>query len=265
MHKPEQPDTRSAAEGRAARRGMRRALWGAGIAVAGTAAMAAVALPDGAQGADRARNTAAAAPVTQRPAPTGVTKEGRGPLTKAEVDGARALALRADPMPEARDVQGRPGPEQLDADLAESAVAGGDQARLVEVLFYDYATNKLVKRTVNLGSGTVVRTDSASGMQPSPSRAEAAHAADLLIKSPLGAGLRADFQAAAGGARLTGAAQLTLRGIAYNAEQGGPPSLSACGAHRCVRLFTQVKGGPWIDTTDLVIDLSAGTVSRINP
>jgi hypothetical protein len=57
-----------------------------------------------------------------------------------------------------------------------------------------------------------------------------------------------------------------VRGITYNsAEQSGPSDLSACGEHRCVRLFTQVKGGPWIDTTNLVIDLSGRTVSRIHP
>jgi hypothetical protein len=28
-------------------------------------------------------------------------------------------------------------------------------------------------------------------------------------------------------------------------------------------MFTQVKNGPWIDTTDLVVDLSDRTVARI--
>ncbi|MET8979938.1 Tat pathway signal sequence domain protein [Streptomyces sp. NPDC004539] len=262
------------------RRGARRALWGAGIAAAFTAVMMAVTLPSDATGVDRPENKGAAsspdaapsgaaspgADTAEQPAPTGEQRTGRGPLTATEVDRARTLALGRAPLAGARGVTGKPGPEYLDTDLADSAVPAGDEARRVEVLFYDYGADKLVMQTVNLTAGTVERTDTATGVQPPPSPQETTRAADLLVKSPEGAGLRADFKAATKGKDLTGAAQLLLQGISYNtAEQAGPASLSACGTHRCVRLFTQVKGGPWIDTTNLVIDLSAGTVGRIHP
>jgi hypothetical protein len=101
-------------------------------------------------------------------------------------------------------------------------------------------------------------------MQPPPSADETAEAADLLIADPLGQGLRTDFKAATKGTELTKASQLTLRGISFNtAEQSAPADLAKCGRHRCVRMFTQVKNGPWIDTTDLVVDLSDRTVARI--
>ncbi|MFJ9590069.1 Tat pathway signal sequence domain protein [Streptomyces acidicola] len=186
-------------------------------------------------------------------------------MTEAEVDRARSLALGGNSMPGARSVTGRPGPEYLDADLADSAVPTRGEVRRAEVLFYDYGSDKLVKRTVNLTAGKVERTDTAAGVQPPPSPEETDRAAGLLIKSALGAGLREDFKAATRGTELTSASQLTLQGISYNtAVQSGPAALADCGTHRCVRLFTQVKGGPWIDTTNLVIDLSDSTVRRIH-
>ncbi|GGS10820.1 hypothetical protein GCM10010269_57510 [Streptomyces humidus] len=256
-------------------------LWGAAVAAVGTAAMTAVTLPSDATGADRPGRTdgayrstqsgtpapgdRAGAATAERPAPAGEQRTGRGPLTETEVDRAKALALGPGRMPGARDVSGRKGPEYLDTELAESAVPSGDEARRVDVLFYDYGSDQLVKKTVDLTSGTVESTRTAGGVQPPPSADETIRAAELLIRSGLGAGLRKDFKAAARGRELTGAAQLTLQGISYNtAEQSGPASLAACGRHRCVRLFTRVKGGPWIDTTDLVIDLSDGSVRRIH-
>lgn len=268
-------------DGGAPRRGLTRVLWGAGIAAACTAVMMAVTLPSDATGVDRARSADAKAATptpgspdagqeagtatSERPAPVGRQRTGRGPLTESEVDRAKALALGPDRMPSARDVTGRKGPEYLDADLADSAAPSGDEARRVEVLFYDYDSDALVKKTVDLSTDKVERTDTARGVQPPPSPAETERAADLLIKSAPGAGLRKDFKAATHGKELTSASQLTLQGISYApTDRSGPASLSACGRHRCVRLFTQVKGGPWIDTTSLVIDLSDGTVGRIH-
>jgi len=258
-------------------RGVRRALIGGGIAVAATVAMIAITLPLNASGDDHSGdgvNAAAsgapggaATPTTatsENAAPTGEEQTGRGPLTKAEVDRAKSIALARGALRSAETVDGSRGPEYVDTDLADSAEPSGDDARRVEVLFYDYGHDELVKKTVNLTTGKVERTDSASGMQPPPSADETAEAADLLIADPLGQGLRTDFKAATKGTELTKASQLTLRGISFNtAEQSAPADLAKCGRHRCVRMFTQVKNGPWIDTTDLVVDLSDRTVARI--
>jgi hypothetical protein len=258
-------------------RGVRRALIGGGIAVVATVAMIAITLPLNASGDDHSGdgvNAAAsgapggaATPTTatsENAAPTGEEQTGRGPLTKAEVDRAKSIALARGALRSAETVDGGRGPEYVDTDLADSAEPSGDDARRVEVLFYDYGHDQLVKKTVNLTTGKVERTDSASGMQPPPSADETAEAADLLIADPLGQGLRTDFKAATKGTELTTASQLTLRGISFNtAEQSAPADLAKCGQHRCVRMFTQVKNGPWIDTTDLVVDLSDRTVARI--
>ncbi|WP_240676985.1 Tat pathway signal sequence domain protein [Actinacidiphila soli] len=258
-------------------RGIRRALIGGGIAVAATAVMIGITLPRSASGDDHSGtdgvNAAASGTpgtpttaATENAAPQGEEKTGRGPLTKAEVDRAKSIALQRNALRSAESVDGGRGPEYVDTDLADSAQPQGDDARRVEVLFYDYGHDQLVKKTVNLTTGEVEQTDTASGMQPPPSADETDQAAQLLIADPLGKGLRTDFKAAGKGTELTKSSQLTLRGIAYNtAEQSGPADLAKCGKHRCVRLFTQVKGGPWIDTTNLVVDLSDRTVGQIAP
>ncbi|MEU4093461.1 Tat pathway signal sequence domain protein [Streptomyces sp. NPDC026673] len=263
-------------------RGVRRALWGGGVAVAATAVMIGITLPRDASGDDHSttggpaaasgapeRQGTGSAEVSRNDAPRG-GQSGRGPLTKAEVDRAKSIALRRDALRSAEDVGGERGPEYLDTDLAEPADTTGPQAqageaRRVEVLFYDYGHDRLVKKTVNLTTGTVERTDTATGMQPPPSNDETRQAAALLIADALGKGLRADFTAATKGRELTSPDQLRLRGISFNtAEQSAPAGLGKCGEHRCVRLFTQVKDGPWIDTTNLVVDLSDRTVGRIH-
>ncbi|MFF7212446.1 Tat pathway signal sequence domain protein [Streptomyces sp. NPDC008238] len=214
------------------------------------------------------RQDAGSGGTTEDEAPAGAQQSGRGPLTKAEVDRAKSIALRRDALRSAEDVAGGRGPEYLDTDLAEPADATGartEGARRVEVLFYDYGHDRLVKKTVDLTAGTVERTDTATGLQPPPSPDETRQAAALLIGDALGAGLRADFTAATKGRELTSPGQLRLRGISFNtAEQFAPAGLAKCGRHRCVRLFTQVKDGPWIDTTQLVVDLSDRTVGRIH-
>jgi hypothetical protein len=271
----EQGEDRSSARQGGARAGtLRRALWGAGAAVAATAALIAVTLPRGAAAHDDSTTAgAAAAPsgrggtgngaVTENAAPQG-PQTGIGPLTEAEVDRARSLALRDTPRG-FRTAAGTAGTEYLDTDLLEEDGTSPGAPRRVEVLSYDYAHDRLVKQTVNLTTGTVERTDTSAGDQPPPSGDETRRAARLLIEDPLGRGLPTDFTAATRGQTLTSPDQLRLRGMSFSTgEQSAPPGLDKCGTHRCVRLFTQVRNGPWIDTTDYVVDLSDHTVGRIN-
>nr|WSX72492.1 Tat pathway signal sequence domain protein [Streptomyces sp. NBC_00899]WSX81439.1 Tat pathway signal sequence domain protein [Streptomyces sp. NBC_00899] len=269
-------DHRSGKQDGARARTLRRTLWGAGIAVAATAALIAVTVPRGAsaqgdKATGGATSTAApgssgagTGPVTENAAPQG-PQTGIGPLTEAEVDRAKSIALQEGTPRSFRTAAGKQGAEYLDTDLVDDPAATAGTPRRVEVLFYDYGHDQLVKKTVNLGTGAVERTDTATGVQPPPSGDETRQAAALLIKDPLGQGLRTDFTAATKGQTLTSPDQLRLRGLSFNTgEQSAPAGLDKCGANRCVRLFTQVKNGPWIDTTDYVIDLSDHTVGRIN-
>ncbi|KOV83700.1 Tat pathway signal sequence domain protein [Streptomyces sp. NRRL WC-3723] len=263
---------------------MGKVLTGAALAAAGTAAMVAVTLPGtagadesgGAGGGTRAAGQAGQAGQGPDAAPPGVVEQapaeekqgtGRDPLTDDELRRVEKIAAAGRLSATARDVDGDRGPQRLSVDLAEPEAAEADDPnapRRADVTFYDYENDALVTRTVNLRTGKVERTGTQRGVQPPPSRAENAEAARILIADPLGAGLKADYKDATGKA-LTSPDQLELSGGIYEASPGAQPAvLDKCGVHRCVRLFSKVRNGPWIDTRDLVIDLSARKAAALD-
>ncbi|SOE10403.1 hypothetical protein SAMN06272775_1449 [Streptomyces sp. 2323.1] len=254
---------------------------GAALALTGTAAMAAITLPSDAGAADGrgSRPAAAGAPAPGRdggPPPPGVVEKapaqgkrgtGRDPLTDDELRRAQDLALPRTLRGVAADVTGKPGPERLTTDLVEltPAEAGlADPPRRARVSFYDYRSDSYLTTTVNLTTSTVESADTQHGVQPPPGHDEAVEAARLLIAAPLGAGLRQDYRDATG-RDLTGPDPLSVTGFVYRgrAEGAAPGALGACGKHRCIRLFTKIKNGRWIDTRRFAIDLSARTVARL--
>ncbi|OKI01129.1 Tat pathway signal sequence domain protein [Streptomyces sp. CB02923] len=255
---------------------------GAAVALAGTAAMVAATLPGDAGAADGGSRTAAAEGpearsgqsqqirpgVVERAPAEGGQGIGRDPLTDDEVARAQDLAAPRTFRGATEDVKGRAGPERLTTDLAElgpDETGLADPPRRANVSFYDYRSDAYVTKTVNLGTGKVEKTDSRHGVQPPPNRAESETAAGLLIAAPEGDGLRKDYEHATG-KELTGPGQLAVTGFVYRgaAEGPAPERLRACGEHRCVRLFTKVRNGQWIDTRRYVVDLSARTVARLD-
>ncbi|MFI1504081.1 Tat pathway signal sequence domain protein [Streptomyces sp. NPDC020597] len=265
------------------RRHLGKVVAGTAIAVAATAVMVGITLP-GTAGADdtaggkngqsagqaadgRQGDAAAVRPGVVEDAPAeGAKGTGRDPLTDDEIARVEKIALNQQPLAAARDVDGDRGPQRLGVDLADPEaveVDDPDAPRRAEVSFYDYGTDTLVTKTVNLATGKVEATGSQHGVQPPLGTAEQNEAAALLIADPLGAGLKADFKDATGKA-LTSPGQLQLASMVYRATPGaGPAALAECGEHRCVRLLSKVKNGPWIDTRSLVIDLSARKVARL--
>ncbi|MFE9018011.1 hypothetical protein ACFYNL_05435 [Streptomyces sp. NPDC007808] len=251
----------------------RRLLGGAAIAVTATAAMVAVTVPLDATGADRpaAASSSAAAPSSTSPAassspngsgPASGHGTGHDPLTPDEEDRAARLALSGDRTlrSTSEDVHGRTGaPQLLGTHLADGSGSGG---RRVEVLFYDYRRDTLLHSTVDLKSNTVERTERTTGAQPAPSWEESREALGILLDSSHGDGLRKDFRAATG-RPLTDPAQLSVTGGTYGSPSGVSGPAADCGKHRCLRLFTQVKDGPWIDTRAFVIDLSDRAALRL--
>ncbi|MFC9278942.1 Tat pathway signal sequence domain protein [Streptomyces collinus] len=254
---------------------------GTAVAVAGTAVMVGITLP-GTAGANETGGTNGAGtqaaqqtgqgPDAVRPgvveqAPAAAKKgTGRDPLTDDEIQRVEKIALNRQLLTSGENVDGDHGPQRLSVDLADPEADELDDPgapRRADVTFYDYRTDTLVTKTVDVESGEVVRTGTQHGVQPPLSRAENAEAADLLIADPLGAGLKADYKDATG-RELTSADQLLLNGAVYRATPGGQPAvLDKCGEHRCVRLFPKVKNGPWIDARWLVVDLSARKVARL--
>ncbi|MFJ6634885.1 Tat pathway signal sequence domain protein [Streptomyces sp. NPDC091376] len=262
------------------RRHLGKLVAGTAIAVTGTALAAGITLPGTAGAQDGPGGPAAAARergtgdpgvsgpepgVMEAPPDEGGKGVGRDPLTDDERKRAEGLAT----APAARsgeNVGGGRGPQHLTTDLAEPLPSEAGLAappRRAVVSFYDYRTDQLVTATVEVGSGKVESREAQQGVQPSPRREELREAVELILASPLGAGLRADYQDATG-RTLTSAGPLTLSGFVYRKEREArtPAELASCGVHRCVRVITKITNGPWIDTRDLAVDLSARTVVR---
>ncbi|MGW7381936.1 Tat pathway signal sequence domain protein [Streptomyces sp. NPDC054794] len=256
---------------------------GAAIAVAGTAVMVGITLP-GTAGADdsggsgqNARSAQQAGQeqgqggvrpgvVEQAPA-AGKTGKGRDPLTDDEISRVEKIAVNRQLLNSSENVDGDHGPQRLSVDLADpdaDEVDDPNAPRRADVTFYDYKTDTLVTKIVDLATGKVEQTSTQHGVQPPLTRAENAEAANLLIADPLGAGLKADYKDATG-QELTSADQLLLNGAVYRATAGAQPAaLDKCGEHRCVRLFPKVKNGAWIDARSLIIDLSARKVAKLD-
>ncbi|MGY0019453.1 Tat pathway signal sequence domain protein [Streptomyces sp. YJ-C3] len=245
------------------------------LAVTGAAVAVGVSLPDGAGGAGDAARAGAAQQDAVAPegnieaAPEDGDKGvGRDPLTDAEITRAERLAVSDNGLRrDARDVEGDRGPQHLSTNLTEidPGLSGPAAAqRRADVVSYDYKSDTVVTRTVNLDTGKVEDTRTDQGVQPPPSQDELAEAARLLIGDRLGADLRADY-ADATGKELTKADQLQLSGMVFRKETVAkvPSDLTACGKHRCLRVVAKVTNGPWIDTRALVVDLSDRTVGRL--
>ena len=256
---------------------------GAAIAVAGTAVMVGITLP-GSAGADDSSGGQGAGQTSQQAGQNqnqgqgavqpGVVEDvpaegdkgkGRDPLTGDETERVQKIALDQQLFRTSENVEGDKGPQRITVDLAEPDLNELDDPnapRRAEVSFYDYKDDSLVTKTVNLDSGKVEATDTQRGVQPPLSRAETVEAARLLIADPLGAGLKADYKDATG-KELTTPDQLLLNSMVYRANAGTPAALADCGKHRCLRLFVKVRNGSWIDSRDLVIDLSARKTAKV--
>ncbi|MGW0756967.1 hypothetical protein ACWD1Y_10850 [Streptomyces sp. NPDC002814] len=256
-----------------------RLLTGTAIALAGTAVAVAVALPMNASGDDGAPGPATTAQATASPSPydspetpgqpapaaapqtTGTANDA---LTDAEIERAAQLALGADRQLRAtsEDVRGLDGkPQLLTTTLVDPD--GADAERRADILFYDYRDDRLVKKTVNLTTGRVERAQSTTGTQPPPAGPESREALKVLLADPLGQGVRQDYESATG-RPLTSDRQLRVQGMTYDTPPPDGTELADCdGTHRCVRLFTSVRNGPWIDTLKFVIDLSDRSVHRL--
>lgn len=266
------------------RRHLGKVVAGTAIAVAGTAVMVGITLP-GTAGADESGGTdgggtrsaqqsgqgqangAAQPGVVQQAPAEGKKGTGGDPLTDDEIQRAGKIAAGGQQLGAAKNVDGGRGPQRLTVDLADPENADElddpNAPRRADVTFYDYKSDALITKTVNLDTGKVEQTGTQHGVQPPLSRAENVEAARILIADPLGAGLKADYKDATGH-ELTSPDQLLFNGAVYRATPGAQPAvLDKCGQHRCVRLFPKVKNGPWIDARSLIIDLSARKVAKL--
>ncbi|MFT4286360.1 hypothetical protein [Nocardioides sp.] len=168
-------------------------------------------------------------------------------------DAGRAVAIARQSLPaSARDVHGDPGGELLSVDLRGDGSA--------EVLFYDYAADRAHQVTVS--EGRVSADRSAAGLQP-PASSEEARTAFGLASAAVPALRFTQAFAAQQGVPLVSPDQVQLEAQAWLAAgqaAASSPEASGCGAHRCVRLRIATAAGTFLDTSDFVVDLSAGRV-----
>ncbi|MFE1550802.1 Tat pathway signal sequence domain protein [Streptomyces sp. NPDC058718] len=219
----------------------------------------------GAGEAGTGNQAAGSAPPPATVAPAAAEGEkglGSDPLTDDELARAEQLALTPPAAAAQENVEGGRGPQHLGTLLADPVP--GDGTRRAEVRFYDYAKDELVTRTVNLGTGKVERSAAQRGVQPSAHPDELREALELILANPLGKGVKEDYKDATG-KQLTSTEQLWFNGDVYRPyrEANVPAQLADCGKHRCVRLVTKVLNGAWINTRNLIVDLSARTVTRV--
>jgi hypothetical protein len=190
------------------------------------------------------------------PLPEAVTGSGSDSLTSSEVEKARAIALTPQLAAGARDVTGKTGPEYLSAEV--DAEAGGRQA---ELYYYDYQTEKLFKQVVDLTTGKLAKSFSATGMQPPASEQETRTALELLVADPLGSGFKESYRTATG-KTLNGTDGLVPTAHIYTAKPADQGA-SQCGKNRCVQLIVQTGDGQFLSVSEFIIDLSGRTVARL--
>ncbi|GAB3944519.1 hypothetical protein GCM10027614_34850 [Micromonospora vulcania] len=248
-----------------------RLRWGAGLATAAALVAFAVA-PWGAGASPQPSNVGATGPSgTVDPVGPGQVSDpsygpppasgtGRDPLTPAELDLARSLDdSGGGPLAGAEDVTGAVGGEQLSVELVARRPDGHRRAALYT---YDYRTDRLVKQVVDLTAGRLEGSYVAAEMQPPTVPREVRVALDLLLADPLGERLRTRYRELAG-RPLTAPDQLAVTAQTY-LSPAGKGAAASCGRHRCVQLITQLPDGPFVDVTDLVVDLSGRTVVRLS-
>ncbi|MET8333950.1 hypothetical protein ABZV14_12285 [Streptosporangium canum] len=176
------------------------------------------------------------------------------PLTGAEIARAGDIASATS---RAHMAAGRVNLLYVERDDGKDA----EERRRADAYLYDYATDRLIVRTVDLGRGTIVKESVTRGVQPPPSKAEEVRAAELLLADPqYGTGVREAYTRAGGG-QLRSAADLGLRGLIFTPGQENGPR--RCATHRCVRLFVRLPGSTWLDTSRIVVDLSAKKIHTL--
>lgn len=185
------------------------------------------------------------------------SRDGGAPSAAATVAAAVSLARAALPAT-ARDVHGGHGGELLSVDLRGDGSA--------DVVLYDYAANRTHDITVR--DGEVVSDRAAARAQPPASGDEIAAAFAIALHASPELPFRATY-AAQQGVPLVSADQVQVEATIWTAADPTTPGTGAagrgsvCGLHRCVQLVVATAAGEYLDTTDFVVDLSAGRVLRL--
>jgi len=184
----------------------------------------------------------------------------RDPLSADELGYALHLATADASVPgDVTSVDGSEAPQVLSVDVSTRDVDHAE--RIVDVVLYDYTSNRTILQAVNLTTGGVESSASA-GVQPPPSPDEVDYAFGLFLDDAAASAAVRDEFAAITGTALESIDQLGVSGGTFLRDAstiGG----EACALDRCVEMQFRVPGGGYLDTTAFVVDLSAHTVIGI--
>ena len=136
------------------------------------------------------------------------------------------------------------------------------EARRADVFYYNYANDEALVQVVNLKTGQVDWVTTLVGNPLPITSAETEAALQLILDHPrLGRALR-DMTFQAIGLPLDAAWQIQAQGVPFfvGSVQDSPMEkiTAICEFHRCAQLFIPFGDSTFIDTSNLVIDLSAG-------
>lgn len=140
------------------------------------------------------------------------------------------------------------------------------QSRKADVYYYNYSTNEAIRVVVDLNANAVLETKVTRGVthQPFFTGPEIKAALELIYNhETMGPRLREAYQETTGQS-LDDISQINAQGgIFFPASAANTPlgDLTAdCELNRCMQLFIPIDDANFIDTSNLVVDLSTGQI-----
>jgi hypothetical protein len=206
---------------------------------------------------------------------------GSNPLVPSEISEGKQIAELSDEVKRARASKANsrsPRLKQLLADVQPLFTQrhiedknADTRSRKADVVYYDYSKNEVIRVVVDLNNNAVQETQVTRGVaeQPFFTSAEIKAALQLVFDHPqLGPRLRTAYQEVTGNS-LTDVSPLIGKaqgGVFFpeSAHTHLGDAAAGCALDRCMQLFVPIDDTKFIDTTNLVVDLSTGQILWID-
>ncbi len=202
----------------------------------------------------------------------------RNPIAPSEKNRGKQIADASDKVKLAKaNAKGKPRPHGLESlenvqplfvQHHDEGKSADPKSRKAEVFYFDYSKNESIKVIVNLKNNTVEDTIVARGVanQPFFTRSEITAALQLIYDHPqMGPNLRKAYQDVTG-QNLDNVNKLDAQGGVFFPDIHTPLGglASDCLSDRCIQLFIPINDKNFIETSNLVVNLSKGEVLWVN-
>lgn|SRR5918999_2975093 len=186
---------------------------------------------------------------SSNPSPQGRQGIGSDPLTPAEQDQARAMALN-DPRVEEHTQKVRHAVLLVERHQEESK--DNDQARRADVFIYVYPPNLLLHVIANLSSNAVDEVEVTQGVQPLITQEEESQALNIALDDAQAGPLIREQYEEITDKSLVRPSQLQVDAGVYTASDYPVPTARACGVHRCAQLLLSVPNSIPLDVIPII-------------